>query len=154
MIIGANKFHRQKSLTLSLLIGMALLASSGCFDANRLIESRRLTAIRAKLQEVDLGEFRVTLPQGDTVDHTTELRFRVFGRVATRQAESVREVIDNFEPQIRDQMLVATRELLPTDIEEPKLKALRETIAEVVNSYLEEDPVQSVGFYSFNYAVF
>lgn len=127
---------------------------SGCFNADRLIESRRLTAIRAKLQEVELGDFRITLPQGDTFDETTELHFRVFGRVATRDAKTVGELLENYEPQIRDQMLVATRGLSREDIEEPKLSALRKTIAEVINGYLEDEPVQSVGFYTFRYAVF
>lgn len=146
--------QRQRTFVASLLGSWALVALAGCFDADRLIESRRLTAIRAKLQEVELGEFHVTLPQGKNYDHTTELHFRVFGRVATRDAEAVAEVVENYQPQIRDQMLVATRELHREDIEEPKLIALRETIAEVVNGFLEEQPVQSIGFYTFRYAVF
>lgn len=128
--------------------------ASGCFNAEGLIESRRLTAIRATLQEVELGEFRITIPQGEPYDQTTEVSFHVFGRVTNRDMEAVAEVLETYGPVIRDKMLVATRELRPEDLEEPKLNVLREKIAGVINSFLEDELVQSVGFYHFRYSVF
>ena len=145
---------RTRFASACLLLTLALPTLGGCFNAEGLIESRRLTAIRAKLQEVDLGNFRISIPQGQSYGQTTELQFHVFGQVANRDMEAVAEVLEEYGPVIRDQMLVSVRELRPEELEEPRLTSLRESIAQVINGFLEEEPVQSVGFHQFRYIIF
>ena len=55
---------------------VCLAGSLGCFDADALIEDRRLVAMRARLEELDIGEFRVTLPRADAQNETAEKVWR------------------------------------------------------------------------------
>ena len=145
---------RNAGVCWSLLLAVSLSSQLGCFNAEAMIESRRLTAIRARLQEVDLGQYQVTMPVGTWHDATTELDFHIFGKVATRETNTVQEVLETVRPEIRDQLLKVTRELSAEELEDPKLTSLRERIAAVINGFLEEELVQSVGFYHFRYSVF
>ncbi|MCA9229065.1 MAG: flagellar basal body-associated FliL family protein [Planctomycetales bacterium] len=131
---------------------LAILLCEGCFNAEALIESRRAFAIRARLEEVDLGKFVITLPQpADTVE-AAEIYFHVFGQVANRDVHKVEELLISLGPELRHRLLLATRQLTVEDIQDPPLTALRTRIAEVVNETLPDEPLQSVGFYQFRYS--
>ena len=125
----------------------------GCFNAEALIESRRLVAIKARLEEIDLGKYRISLPHAEAVNQSIEVNFHVFGQVANRDFETVTELLESRRPEIRDQLLVVTRNLSEEELEDPGLTFLRQQIAKVVNDTLEGEPVQSVGFYKFRYSV-
>ena len=131
-----------------------LLGSLGCFNADAMIEDRRLIAMRARLEELDIGEFRVTLPRADAHNETAEIRFHAFAQVAHRDVEKVQQVLENFGPELRDQLIVSTRQLTSQQLEDPRLSDLRRQIAEVINESLEGELVQSVGFHRFGYLVF
>ena len=139
-------------LTWTAAVVAGLLLQAGCFNAEALIEARRLVAIRAQLMEVDLGNYRITLPQSSSLNETTEIRFHVFGKVANRDVKSVEEVLESEGPELRDKMIGVIRGLSPQQVEDPQLSALRQGIAAVINDSLEEEPVQSVGFYNFRYS--
>ena len=145
---------QSRRLRVSILLPLSLLWNVGCFDADAMIEDRRKIAMLARLEEIDLGQFRVALPHASEVAQTAELNFHVFGQVANRDLDKVKESLENNGPEIRDRLLIAARLLTTEQLEDPQLTALRERIAKVVNDSLEGDPVQSVGFYRFGYAVF
>jgi len=126
----------------------------GCFDAEALIQSRQKAAILARLEEIDLGEFRVTLPKPAEGASIAELRFHVFGRVANSDLDRVQEVLENQGSQFRHELLLAVRQLNVSDLEDPQLQALRSHIEDVMNGVLPGEPLQSVGFYRFAYANF
>jgi len=141
-------------LGLPVLLVLVSLTSAGCFNAEAMIESRRLVATRARLEEVDLGEFRVTLPHAVQKTDSSELRFQVFGQVANRDLHNVEEMLKQHGPEVRHNILIVARQMSVEDLEDPKLTALRSRIAQVVNESLEDNPVQSVGFYRFRYIEF
>ena len=133
---------------------LALLTSVGCFNADAMIEARRIIASRTQLEEVDLGKFRVTLPHAVERTESSELHFHVFGEVTNRDLDKVEETLKKKGPEIRHRMLIVARLMTIEDLEDPKLTALRGSIAKVVNESLEGEPVQSVGFYRFGYMNF
>ncbi len=134
---------------------MAIAASLvGCVDAEALIQSRQKMAILARLEEIDLGEFRVTLPKPAEGADIAELCFHAFGLVANSDLEQVQEALDNQGVQFRHELLLAVRQLDVSDLEDPQLEALRSHIEDVMNAALPGEPLQSVGFYSFAYANF
>ena len=147
--IALRRLAGHVGLTIALL-----LTSVGCIDADAMIESRRDVAIRTQLKEVDLGKFRVTLPQAVERTDSAELHFHVFGQVTNRDLENVEEALKKKGPEIRHRMLIVARLMTIEDLEDPKLTALRGSIAKVVNESLEGEPVQSVGFYRFGYMNF
>ncbi len=131
-----------------------LMSSVGCFNADALIEARRIIATRTRLEEVDLGKFRVTLPHAAEKTENAELYFHVFGQVANRDLDKVQEAIEKNGPELRHSMLIAARLMSAEQLEDPQLKALRQSFTKVVNETLEGDPVQSIGFYRFGYMSF
>jgi len=131
---------------------VACLLLMGCFDAESLIEERRAIAMRDRLEEVDLGEFQVSLPQPSETVEAAEIFFHVFGQVANRDMETVQESLENLGPEFRHRLLLAVRQLALEDIQDPPLTTLRKQITDMVNETLPGEPFQSVGFYRFGYS--
>jgi hypothetical protein len=129
-------------------IGLLL---SGCFDAEAMIDARRKIAILARLEEVDLGEFRLTLPRPAQSADMAEIQFHAFGQVANRDLDKVTEALETHGPELRHRLLLAARQLELENIEDPQLDLLRSQIAAVINETLPGEPLQSVGFYRFGY---
>jgi hypothetical protein len=123
----------------------------GCYDAEALIEARRAVAIRARLVEVDLGEFRITLPGPYTERKRAEIHFRAFGQVANRDLKLVRETLEKNGPDLQNRMLLVVRRMKMREIQEPALTTLRNSLTSAVNDTLPGDPLQSVGFYCFGF---
>lgn len=132
-----------------LSIGSLLLP--GCFSADSLIQAHRKNAMGAKLGEVDLGKFHISLPQPAQSTAVAEINFHAFGQVANRDLKKVHEVLEQEGPRLRHQLLLATRQLKPEEITDPDLAYLRSKIIEVFNDSIPGEPVESVGFYHFRY---
>lgn len=144
------RYLRGNSLIL-LALG-ACSGLSGCYDAKALVDARRAVAVRARLVEVDLGEYRVTLPKPFTELERAEVNFHAFGQVAHRDFAKAKKTIDQFAPDLRHRLLLAVRQMRMAEIADPSLQTLRKNIAEAVNEMVEGNPVQSVGFYSFTFS--
>ncbi len=141
---------RHPGLWTALVVASAFLV--GCFDAESLIEERRAIAMRNRLEEVDLGKFRVSLPQPPKTVEAAEIFFHVFGQVANRDMDQVQKSLDMLGPEFRHRLLMAVRQLALKDIQDPPLTALRKQIVDMVNETLPGEPLQSVGFYQFGYS--
>ena len=139
--------HRQRLRGLPL----ACLLLVGCFDSQAMIDARRQVAILARLEEVDLGKYRLTLSQPVQTTEMAEVEFHAFGQVANRDHDKVIDALETHGPELRHRLLLAARQLNLQDIEDPSLELLREKIAVVVNETIPGEPVQNVGFYRFGY---
>ena len=144
--------HRQTMLLSPIARLIWLLPLVGCFDAESMVEARRAVAIKARLEEVDLGEFRVTLPRPPETNEVAEISFHVFGHVANRDLRMVQDALETHGPELRHKLLLATRQLGMEEIEDPQLQSLRNYVAEVINETLPGDPLQFVGFYRFSFS--
>jgi len=127
------------------------LLLAGCFDASAMIEARRKIAILARLEEVDLGKFRLTLSRPVQSDEMAEIQFHAFGQVANRDLDKVTDALETYGPELRNRLLMAARQLKLEDIEAARLDLLRTQIVSVINETLPGEPLQSVGFYQFSY---
>jgi hypothetical protein len=153
---GSSVTLQRLTIRVGLLVVLLLASGAlvGCFNADAMIESRRVVAVRKRLVEVDLGEYRVTLPQAAKRTESPELHFHVFGQVANRDLDDIEEMLEKKGPEIRHDVLIVARMMTIEDLEDPKLAALRSRISQVVNDSLEGEPVQEVGFYRFGYMHF
>jgi len=142
-----------KSIIRSVIVIGCMLAS-GCFNAESMIEAHRAVAIRARLEEVDLGEFHVSLPQPAETTAVAEIQFHAFGQVANRDLDGVKESLEKNGTQLRHRLLLATRHLTPEEINDPELTSLRTHIVDVFNESLPGAPLQSVGIYHFRFSNF
>ena len=124
----------------------------GCYDAKALVDARWAVAVRARLVEVDLGEYRITLPKPFTELERAEISFHVFGQVAHNDLSKAKKSLEKTTPDLRHRLLLAVRQMRMTEIADPSLESLRANITDAVNELVEGDPVKSVGFYSFTFS--
>ena len=124
----------------------------GCYDGQALIDARREVAVRARLVEVDLGEYQVTLPRPYSKLERAQVDFHVFGQIAHSDLKQAKKTLKARDPDLRHRLLLAVRQMNMDEIADPSLKSLRANIVEAVNEMVEGEPVQSVGFYSFTFS--
>lgn len=123
----------------------------GCYDAKALRQDRETAVTNLRLEEIDLGAFRVALPHtlGDANDNVVD--FHAFGHVSEKELAAVKRMLETRMPQLRATMLTTVRAMQDAAFQEPKLDTLRKNIAQVVNTQLETPAIKSVGFYSFTF---
>lgn len=133
------------------LCALLLAETVGCYDAAVLMKARQESHDRVQMDEVDLGTYRITLPHtlGESIDCVVD--FHVFGQVMRGDREAIDAALQMRGAELRSAMLVAVRSMDERTFEEPKLTALRKSIAEVVNGVVGRRVVKSVGFYRFSF---
>jgi hypothetical protein len=121
----------------------------GCYNADALRQQRSEAAKVMHMEEIDLGEFSITLPHelGEATDNIVE--FHVFGLIQSRDRHKVARALETRGPEFRARMLISVRALTTADFDEPRLTKLRQTVAEVMNGALQEKLIERVGFYDF-----
>jgi hypothetical protein len=138
------------------VLGAALaaagLASSGCFNMQSLAEASMRSRESDKLEEVDLGMYRVTLPKLPGEAGAGVVRFHVFGKVARRHVHEVRETVEADGAEIRFHVLTSIRAFQPAEFVDPKLNDVRKEIVRVINGSFKEPLVKEIGFYRFAFS--
>jgi hypothetical protein len=133
---------------------MAVIAPllGGCYNADALLEGRSEAAKVLHMEEINLGDFAITLPHvlGEATDYLVE--FSVFGYVKSGDRDKVAHALAHRGPELRSRMLVKVRTLDDADFDEPKLTKLRQSVAEVLNEALKEQIIQRVGFYHYSFS--
>ncbi len=143
--------RRDATTSAGALLLVALPLVAGCYDAAKLRQQREESHALAKLEEIDLGAFRVTLPHVLGVATDSVVDFHAFGQVARRDRDAVKQALETRGAELRSNMLLALRSLPDATFEEPKLNALRQQITEVINHALDKQAVKHVGFYHFTF---
>ena len=109
-------------------------------------------AIQLRLEEVDLGTFRVTMPQPPESIETALIEFHAFGRVANRHLKNVTALLEERSAELKHRTLLAVREMNQSALQETDLETLRTQILAVYNDVLPDEPMHSVGFYKFTFS--
>ena len=135
----------------AIALSAGALCISGCYRSAALIEARRVAAIQEKLEEVDLGVYRVTLPPAGGSSTHGVVEFHAFGQVTNQERARVEESLEERDAEFRHHMLLAVRGLTLEEIREPSLDVLRSAVQAVVNRPWDEPLVKNVGFYKFNF---
>jgi hypothetical protein len=129
------------------LLLLALGPLSGCYDGDALLKQAQSAALNTSLAEVDLGEFKTTLPRGPESDTHMSLEFHVFGTVPRSRLTEVNKQLKVEEYRVRHETLAAVRKSSRDELAEPSFAKLRARIEEVVNAVLTDAPVKEIGFY-------
>jgi hypothetical protein len=134
----------------SLLLGAAPLML-GCYNAEALRKEHSEALEVIRMEEIDLGEFAISLPHvlGNATD--SMVVFHVFGHVKSQDRTKVARALEMRGPELRSRMLVSIRTLTDADFDEPELTRLRQSIADVINGALQEKLVKKVGFYNYSF---
>jgi hypothetical protein len=121
---------------------------TGCYDGQALVDKARTAAQGTRLAEIDLGTFRTTMPKDPVSNSLTELELHLFGTVPRYRVPMIERQLKTEDYRLRHEMIVAVRQATVDELAEPNLARLRARIERVVNSILEEAPVEAIGFYS------
>jgi hypothetical protein len=133
------------------LAAVALLVAPGCFDRSALEQAQQHETNLVRTEELELGEFRITLPHEPGTPSRGVVEFKAFGRVAARDRDKVAKALAMNGPELRYRVLMAVRALTTKQLEEPTLQTLRGQLAKLANASLEKHPITSVGFYKFTF---
>jgi len=125
----------------------AVLVCPGCYDGKALIERVRSAALRNRLEEVDLGTYRTTMPRDPATNAFAEIEIHVFGTAPRYRVQSIEKQLEGDEYRLRHETLMAVRNATLQQLAEPDLTKLRDRIAQVVNNILDDSPIKSIGFY-------
>ncbi|MEN0109840.1 MAG: flagellar basal body-associated FliL family protein [Planctomycetota bacterium] len=123
----------------------------GCYDGDGLVEKVRNRAIRTRLEEIAIGDFRVTLPRDPTTGDMTEVELRVFGESQRYKLNEIEAALADKAPVIEDHVVRSLREAEHDELVEPNLTRLRQRLTTTVNELLEDDPLVTVGFYDIRF---
>jgi hypothetical protein len=121
----------------------------GCFDGSAILEAHKEETNLVRLDEIDIGEYRITLPESPGRPSGGVIEFHVFGQVARRDRDKVASALQFNSAEIRHRVLLLTRALTKEQLDEPKLSTLRNEIAKIANASLESKMVRNVGFHRF-----
>lgn len=127
-------------------IALALLSVAGCYDSQSLLEEARNQAIRTRLDEVNIGYFRTTLPRSAVDDSPMEVEVDLFGTGIRYKLPEIEATLEQNEYRLRQAVLVALRQTTSAEVADPNLTTFRERLLLVVNQELGETPVESIGF--------
>jgi hypothetical protein len=128
---------------------LATVALPGCFDGSAILQAHEEETNLVRLDEVDIGEYRITLPHAPGRAGRGVIDFHVFGQVARRDRDKVASALKFNSAEIRYRVLLLTRGLTQEQLDEPKLATLRTQITKIANASLESKMVRNVGFYRF-----
>jgi hypothetical protein len=140
--------RRRKLLELALLLAVAG-ATPGCFDGGTILQAHEEETNLVRLEEIDIGEFRVTLPHAPGAAGGGVVEFHAFGQVTLRDRDKVAGILKENSAELRYRVLLLVRALTREQLDEPKLQSLRDQIANVANASFDKKMVKNVGFYSF-----
>lgn len=127
---------------------LALLPLAGCYNSQSLLKEARNQAIRTRLDEVNIGYFRTTLPRSAVDDSPMEVEVDLFGTGIRYKLPEIEETLESSEYRLRQAVLVALRQTTAAEVADPNLTTFRERLLLVVNEELGETPVESIGFRS------
>lgn len=131
------------------LCGAGCAVLGGCYDAHALIEQVRADAIRNRLDEVDLGTYRTTMPRDPHTNALVEMELQLFGTVPQYRIGAIERQLQTEGYRLRYEILAAIRQATADELIEPDLAGLRGRLTQVVNQVLTKAPVKTIGIENF-----
>jgi hypothetical protein len=149
--LKAQSSQRAPAALAALLCAACALPLVGCFDSSAIVQAQQHESGRERMDEIAIGEFRITLPQAPGQLAGGIVEFQAFGRVAARDRDKVQKALLLNAPELRHHVLIAVRSLTPKQLEEPSLATLRAELTKLANASLEKKLITSVGFQKFSF---
>ncbi len=135
----------RQSVVVALLIASFSLGVGGCYDSEALVERVRNKALRTRLDEVELGSFRVTLPRDTNSGEMTEIDIHLFAESQRYKINEIQDEIQAKQALVQDEALRTLRDATRKELIDPQLRGLRERLLESINVLIEGEPLVSIG---------
>lgn len=119
----------------------------GCYSGEKLVEQVRKRAIRTRMDELPLGNFRVTLPTPIDGADMTEIDMRVYGEAPRYRIGKLEDELATKSHLLGDRATRILRQIELGELIDPNLESLRERMLQAVNEVLEGEPIEAIGFH-------
>jgi len=131
----------------ALTFGTALAATclAGCYNSGALLKEVRSHALRSETHEINLGQFRTTMPRNANTNVLTEIELRLFGTVPQYKISAINKQLSADAAKLRFETIKAIRETTADELGEPSLGKLRARLMLVANGVIKDAPIQSIG---------
>ncbi len=126
------------------VVSCVALAMPGCYNSDQMIERARNSELATRLEEVDLGTYRVTLPLDETTGARTELVLRLVGTARRYRIGDIEQRIESQRFLLRQRTITAARQTAPEELADPQMTALRERLFAVTNEVLAEHSIDAL----------
>lgn len=136
---------QRPSTTVLTLLACACLAAGGCYNGEALVERVRNDALRTRMDEVELGRFRVTLPRHIKNGEMTEIDITLFAESERYKINEIESDLENKRALVQDETLRTLRETKRKELIDPKLRELRQRLLAAINPLIENEPLVSIG---------
>ncbi len=135
-----------RASTIWLVVSTAsLMLSGGCYDSAALVKQVRNDSLRNQSHEIDLGQFRTTIPRDSATNTIIEIELQLFGTVPQYRIPAIEKQLKADGYHLRAETLVAIRQTTDEELAEANLGTLRARLKQVVNSVLKNAPIKSIG---------
>lgn len=128
-------------------LGVALACATGCYNGEKLVQQAHSSAIKGRLEELDLGQFRITMPLDIATGETTAVIIHPFALTPHYRLKAISKQLKTDRAALEHHTLLAVRSATGAELAEPSLDALRERLRGAANEVLRDEPIQSIGFY-------
>ena len=120
------------------VLAWALLAAvPGCIDSQAIVQAQQHESNLARFEEIEVGKFRVTLPQAPGEPSHGVVEFHAFGQVVVRDRDKVAKALALNEPELRYRVLMPVRSLTRAAAGRAQPAHAARQIAQVANAALE-----------------
>lgn len=137
-----------KALNAARLLAYAALGlgCAGCYSGDKLVEKVRHRALRTRIDEIQLGSFRVTRPRDERTGEMTEVQLELYGESQRYKINEIEDEIELKAAIIEDETIRTLREASQQELTEPNLDQLRARLLTMLNETIEGAPLVSIGF--------
>src|SRR5215212_8239208 len=91
------------------ILAVALALCAGCYNSSEMVKQAQSAALKTRLAEIDLGEFKTTLPRDPVTNHFTAVNIHIFGIVPRYRLAAVTKQLKDYEFRMRHETLAAVR---------------------------------------------
>ncbi len=130
-----------------LLLVASVVVCTGCYNGEVLIERAKHNAVQTRLVEIDLGSYRVTMPQDERNAVMTEVDIHLFGETKRYQSDEVKDELEQKQYIIQDETATTLRAFDPQKLTDPDLEELRAELLTTMNEVLATN-LEDIGFYN------
>lgn len=148
----ADAPSRKRMALVAAALAACALAACGCVDGAALAQAQQEEVDVFRMDEIEIGTFRITLPRAEGSRRGGVVEFKAFGQVPARERKEVAKALALNAPELRYRIVLAVRALSHAELEEPNLRTLRASLAKLANAALENKVIRNVGFYQFSFA--
>lgn len=128
------------------------LLLTGCYDSAEMLQRVRNAALKQQLEEVDLGQYQVSLPRRLDSGEAVEIAIHMVGQLPRYRVKEVSKLLEEKLFLIRSETVMTLRNCPPEELTEPSLAQLKARLLKLTNDALGEKLVEDVVLREFGFS--